>query len=370
MRAFCGWDIGGAHLKAARWAGANGGPREAIVWRRQAFEIWKEPQRLSEALTGIAGTLVTGAGGDRPAGAVWLRHAVTMTAELSDIFPERASGVRAILDACGTALGEFDVLGTHGELLSTDEARSMPERVAAANWMATATLAARLQEGRALLVDMGSTTTDIVPLEHGRAAPAGRCDLDRLRTGELLYTGLLRTPPSALTDRVPIDGGSCGVSPEFFTQMADVYLLLGRISADQYSVPTPDRRGTSEGECAARLARLVCSEPSRIGVAGLRTLALHLEDRQIGNVSAAIRRVAGAAAMLPSNAGPPVAIVAGAGWFLAAEAARRAGLQPVRLATLRPDLGTDWDEVAPAAALAVLLAEPAREDRTHGERLE
>ena len=134
--------------------------------------------------------------------------------------------------------------------------------------------------------------------------------------------------------------------------MGDVYLMLGRIGANQYTVPTPDGRGRTREECAARLARLICAEPRDLGSEALLALASYLEDRHVERIAEGLRDV------LSRRPGAErLAIVAGAGGFLAEEAARRAGMRAERLSHLLPALGAGWDVVAPAAALALLLAE-------------
>ena len=50
----------------------------------------------------------------------------------------------------------------------------------------------------ALLIDVGSTTADVVPIVAGRVAATGRNDLERLQAGELVYTGVLRTNLAAI----------------------------------------------------------------------------------------------------------------------------------------------------------------------------
>jgi probable H4MPT-linked C1 transfer pathway protein len=343
----CGWDIGGVHLKAAAFdlTGRGG----LLAWRQEPFEIWRDPGSLTARLGALAASLPAPA--DRSSSRA-MRHAVTMTAELSDVFPSRAAGVRFILAACRESLGgDLRVLRTSGDLVAIEAARRDPDGVGAANWMATAMVAARALGGSGVLVDTGSTTTDIVPLASGRPAPRGRSDLERLACGELVYSGLLRTPPAALADRVPLRGGWCRTAPEHFTSMADVYVLLGRIDPSSCTVPTPDGRGRTSSECAARLARLVCAEPGDLGEDELLSLAEFLADRQAEGIAAAIREVA------TRNPGVGRAVVAGAGAILAADAAARAGLVPVRLAELVPGRGDGWDVVAPAACLALLLAE-------------
>jgi probable H4MPT-linked C1 transfer pathway protein len=361
-----GWDIGGVHLKVA-CLGSRGGIAERLVCRQEGFQIWREPERLAARLGDLLDQVLRDAGvaSERPDAAP--RHAVTMTAELSDVFPDRRAGVRSILAASARALATpgadpdaILVLSSDGSLLPMSEASEVPQRVAAANWSASAWFAARLaarlepaaEGGRALFIDVGSTTTDIIPLRDGRADPAGCTDLERLLSGELIYTGFLRTPPCALADRVPLGDKSCRVAPEAFTIMGDAYLLLGRIAEAQYTVPTPDGRGCSREEAAARLARLVCAEPRDLGADRLLAMAAFLEDRQTEEIARGIRQV------LSHRPGRTTrAIVAGAGAFLAEAAALRADLRPSRLSDLLPSLGGGWDAHAPAAALAIRLAE-------------
>lgn len=65
-----------------------------------------------------------------------------------------------------------------------------------------------------ILVDIGSTTTDIIPIRNGSEAARGKYDIERLNTGELVYTGMLRTNVATIVDRVPIDDKWYRVSSE------------------------------------------------------------------------------------------------------------------------------------------------------------
>jgi probable H4MPT-linked C1 transfer pathway protein len=342
MTDFCGWDIGGVHLKLSRLRCQ--GDTASILTRIVPFEIWKEPAGLAPRIRAMVDEAEVEAGA---------AHGVTMTAELSDVYATRADGVRSILRACVEALPvEARVLDRHAVLLPFREAMERPLEVAAANWVATARLVG-LAVRDALLVDVGSTTTDIIPVRGGEPCPEERTDTGRLQSGELVYTGLLRTPPASLTDVVPLRGGPCRVAPEHFTNMGDAYLILGSIAAEDYTVPTPDGRGRTREEAMTRLARLVCADLDEIGPAAVETMARHLRDRQVDRVARAIRQV------LSRTQGGALttAVSAGAGTFLAEEAARRAGLDTVRLARIVPNVqGVRWDRSAPAAALALLMA--------------
>ena len=176
-RSVLGLDIGGANLKAAH---SNG------VARLHPFELWKNPAGLSEALRELMRTLP-----------VFDRLAVTMTGELCDCFETKRQGVQAILDAVESIRGAFPVRvwRNDGRFVEMAAARANPLGVAAANWLALATFAGRyLSSGAGLVIDVGSTTTDIVPMMESRPCPRGRTDPQRLRHRELVYTGVRRTP--------------------------------------------------------------------------------------------------------------------------------------------------------------------------------
>src|SRR4029077_20740111 len=172
-----GLDIGGANVKVAHSDGAAA---------LQPFELWKNPG----ALAALCRDLLS-----RQSAFDCL--AVTMTGELCDCFATKRDGVAAILDAVTAVGGKYPVRvwQSDGRLVDVATAKAMPLQTAAANWLALAEYAGRyLPEGPGLLVDVGSTTTDIVPLDDGRPIPLGRTDLERLRSGELVYTGVRRTP--------------------------------------------------------------------------------------------------------------------------------------------------------------------------------
>src|SRR5206468_1228100 len=153
--------------------------------------------------------------------------AVTMTAELSDVFRTKREGVTFILDAMGAvARGRLAVFTTDGVFVNDAEARARPLAVAASNWMATAVLVTRHLTD-ALLVDIGTTTTDVVPIQGGRVVARGRTDPERLLAGELVYTGTVRTNVAAIVARVPLWGGECPVAAEYFAVSSDAHLLLG-----------------------------------------------------------------------------------------------------------------------------------------------
>ena len=326
-------DIGGANTKAAWLDGAT------LRTVSRPFEIWRDRAALAAVLREVADDVCAGA----PRAV-----AITMTAELSDAFRTKREGVTFVLDAAEQALGDrpLSVLTTEGELVSVEQARARPWDVAAANWVATARAVAEVQPD-ALLVDVGSTTADVIPIADGRVAATGRNDLERLLAGELVYTGALRTNLAAIAPRVPVRGDWCPVASEYFAISADVHLVLGHLTTEAYDCPTPDGRPATVAFARERIARLVCSDVDQLEAGEIDAIAAFLHGEQLRQLEEAARRVHGA---LPPQA-PVVAV--GAGAFLARPVADRLGRA---LADAPAPWGATGGEVAPAAALAALLA--------------
>ena len=326
-----GWDVGGVNTKVARVVRGT-----VAAARAQPYEIQRDPTALGSLLARLAAE-------QRAAGAA---HAVTMTAELSQFFRTKREGVCFVLDAVTAAFPEADVwvYAADGRFLSVAAARIEPLAVAAANWAATAQLVAR-SFPEAIVIDTGTTTTDIIPIAGGRVAARGRTDHERLREGELVYTGALRTPVEAIAHEVALHGAPVGVSAEGFALAGDVHLWLGSLAPEDYTVPTPDGRPATREFAGERLARVICADRELLDEAAIEAIARSLADAQVARVSAAVERVA--------RRHPRVAyaVVTGLGDFIAAAAARHAGLRVTHLAER---LGPAARH-APAAAVALLL---------------
>jgi probable H4MPT-linked C1 transfer pathway protein len=324
MLATLAMDIGGANTKAAWLRGT------ALRTVSRPFEVWRDRGALTRVLREVADL--------GPADAV----AITMTAELSDAFRTKREGVTFVLDAAEDALGEPRVLTTAGELVSVAVARSRPWDVAAANWVATA-LAVAEAHPDALLIDVGSTTADIVPIAGGRVVATARTDLERLLAGELVYTGVLRTNLAAIAPRVPVRGGWCPVSSESFAISGDVWLVLGRLGEAAYDCPTPDGRPATVAFARERIARLVCADVEQLEAGEIDAVAAFLGGAQVRQIEAAARRV-------QRTLAPDAPVVAaGSGVVLAREVAARLGREVA-------DPPAAWGSAASAVALAMLAA--------------
>jgi hypothetical protein len=326
-----GLDVGGANTKAAA---VDADDRIRVA--SEPFEVWRRPDALSRAIASVVGRLELD---DSPV-------ALTTTAELVDAFGTKRDGVLHVLEATRQALPgrRLRVLTTAGELIGLEEAQAAPLRCAAANWMATAMLVARWVPD-AILVDCGGTTTDVIPIAGGEVVAHGRTDVERLLSGELVYTGALRTNVAAIVSHVPIGSRPCPVSSELFAISADAHLLRGNLAPEDCTCTFPDGRGASIPEARARLARVVCADPEQLADGDLEAIAAAVEEAQVAAITAALRRVAA------EVAGHAPVVTAGIGEFLARPAAKRCGLA---IHAGAGPLAGPAGEVAAAVALSVL----------------
>jgi probable H4MPT-linked C1 transfer pathway protein len=289
-------------------------------------------------------------------------HAATMTGEMVDLFADREEGVATLAARLAEALGPTLRLYAVGPGFSAPhDARRQWRAIASANWHASAAVLAP-RVGDALLLDIGSTTTDAIALRGGRAAASGMTDAERLATGELVYQGVVRTPLCALAARVPFDGSSINVMNEFFATSADVYRLTGELDPAHDQDDAADSGSKSPDATRRRLARMIGRDARDHGAEQWLALARSWRRAQVAEIEGQLLRVAAAAGL--AEDAPLVG--AGCGAFLAADIARRTG-RPYRRfadvvspsgASIDPTLARWIDVCAPAVAVALLaLAE-------------
>jgi (4-(4-[2-(gamma-L-glutamylamino)ethyl]phenoxymethyl)furan-2-yl)methanamine synthase len=331
-----GWDIGGAHLKAAR---VKGGRVEAVV--QAATPLWLGLDSLESAFDALGAQL-----GQAD------RHVITMTGELCDAFPSRREGVAGLAAIAADHLApSIPVLyaGRAG-FVELGEAAARAADIASANWHASAALVAlRLRDG--LFIDIGSTTADLIPIVAGRVAAVGYSDAERLAAGELIYTGMTRSFVMSMASRAPFRGAWTPLMNEYFASSADVHRILGHLPDDADKMATADGREKTVEASRARLARMIGREADEGADSEWAGLAAWFAEAQI-------RQITDAALLRLSRSDVPVAapvVAAGVGEGLAAEAARR---------LLRPCLGfssliaapAEASNCAPAVAVALLGA--------------
>jgi probable H4MPT-linked C1 transfer pathway protein len=329
-----GLDIGGANLKAADGHG----------WAQSVpFPLWRRPEQLTERLAQrIDGSPLSQA------------LAATMTGELCDCFETKPAGVRHIVDSLLAAAGnrQVRVYCVDGRFVGADEAREQPHLAAASNWHALASFVCRFISSRTgLLIDIGSTTTDIIPLVDSCVAARGRNDTERLLSQELLYRGVGRTPICALTDALPLRNQLCRIAAEFFATTADAHVLLGNLPEDPTADWTADGRPLTKACAKQRLARQLCADRADLTPEVLLNIADTVHGIQGDELTRAIEAVTTAMPQPPSRC-----ILSGAGEFLARSVAAKV-LGDAQILSLADLIGPHASSSAPAHAVAVLAAE-------------
>ncbi|MCW4031420.1 MAG: H4MPT-linked C1 transfer pathway protein [Candidatus Bathyarchaeota archaeon] len=320
MATVVGWDIGGANTKAVLLRTENGCVEE-IRTAIEYFPIWKAPEKLTSVLTmlkkRISGSLkLDGIG-------------LTMTAELSDAFRTKREGVNHILTCSERAFVDLPVfvLNVDAMLKSMGEARCEPLKVAAANWVATGWLIAQLAKN-CVVVDVGSTSTSIIPVVNGFVSGCGKTDFDKLIVGELVYTGILRTNVAAIVSSVPLRGVTVRVASELFALSGDVHRILGNISEKDYITETTDGRGKTRRDALARLARVVCADIEMLKEGEIVQIAKYVHSKQIEQVAEGLCQVCSRVRSLAKSRVPVV--VTGAGKdFIARSAAQNLGVDEI-----------------------------------------
>jgi probable H4MPT-linked C1 transfer pathway protein len=277
-----------------------------------------------------------------------------MTGELCDNFASRADGVREILDVVTEVLGAQQTrvyAGTHG-WYDLDSIQALtPEWVASANWHAMAAALA-LAYDDAVLIDIGSTTTDIIPISQGLVVSRGNDDASRLTVDELVYSGVVRTPLMSICDRVPVAGNWQRLAAEHFASTADIYRILGELPEEVDLYDTADGAPKTSAASARRIGRMLGTDVSTVTTT-LRGVAQYFAYCQFDEIQRAFMAVRSRAGQQCNTL-----VGAGAGAFIVERIARFNDMDFVQYSALFDvvsELRKTVSTCAPAAAVAQLL---------------
>ncbi len=315
------FDIGGANTKRLAFDSDTGEVKSEIHY----FPFWQKKEEFESFLNYLTEDAD--------------RVGITMTAELCDVFESREEGVQYIVDTCEGVFEGPLYLSLKRKLLKADDIEN-PLELAAANWFGS-TYYLEKEFGEGILIDCGSTTTDIIPFKKGSEYP--KTDLERLTSGQLLYTGILRTPVSAIVSEVPLDGDLVPISSEYFAITADVYNVLGMLDEGAYSCDTPYGTGKSRSESMQRISRLLCADLDEVGEEAVVDICEHVHDAQVEGLSSLLKRH-----------DMERAYICGTGIKLAEDACHRAGLDAVDLS----DVTTAHDNLPCLGMAHMLIDEP------------
>jgi (4-(4-[2-(gamma-L-glutamylamino)ethyl]phenoxymethyl)furan-2-yl)methanamine synthase len=340
-----GWDIGGAHLKVAVINPAG----EIIAVYQEPCPLWKGLDQLQCAATRIMNE-VSG---------LHCRHAITMTGELVDLFENREDGVKQIIDTMTMLLPTKRCLvfaGAEGFVESGQVEASHYQAIASANWLASASFAAR-EGGSGLFVDVGSTTTDILLLNDGKVLAQGYTDYQRLLSRELIYTGIVRTAVMAVAQTACDQDQEIGLMAEYFATMADVYRVTGELNELHDQTETADGAEKTITASARRLSRMIGSDFFPEELPRWQQFAENIRAQQLQKIQRAceyrIQYV-----NFPKNS--PV-IGAGVGRFLVKQLAQLSGHPYLDFSDLFPECANQTGLMAADCAPAVAVACLARE---------
>ena len=342
-----GWDVGGAHVKVSM-LDARGDVRDVAQW---ACALWQGLDQLERTIDLVFERWPH-------ARTATARHAVTMTGEMVDLFEDRAHGVDAIARTLAARLrGPLRFYAGDAGWLDAGACGDGWRHVASANWLATAQcVASRL--ANAVLIDVGSTTTDIVPVAHARVAARGQSDAARLATGELVYHGVVRTPLCGLAHRIAFDGVESNVMNEWFATTADVYRLTGELDPACDLYPAADNGPKTAAASRMRIARMIGRDAHEADAHAWHAFAQRWRALQLDALAANLASVAAAHAAL---ARAPL-VGAGCGRFLVAALARAEGRDYVDFGDLAgvPAHHAAWTATcAPGVAVALLAVRDA-----------
>jgi len=235
---------------------------------------------------------------------------ISMTAELVDAYETKKQGVLDIAKKTENAFNNITskskntssksknsdsknipivYIGTKN-VLSTEDLKINPLEIAAANWIATAKIASKINPN-SIFIDIGSTTTDIIPIKEGKECAKGRSDYERLSTGELVYTGTLRTNLASFLDEIHFDGNDFNVASELFAITADVYNILDKITIDDYICHTCDGAGKSKEESARRISRVLCADLDILSFEDIIEISKYIHKKQVQQIAKSLEIV-------------------------------------------------------------------------------
>jgi len=333
-----GWDIGGAHLKVTR-CNQQGHLTHAI---EIPCPLWLGIKHLQQAIHTA----------QQQIGQQQTLAAITMTGELVDIFADRQSGVSHILDCLLQFIPEQHCMVYAGEAgwLSPTQAKEQWQQVASRNWQASAVFTAQ-QIKQGLFIDVGSTTSDIIPIQNNQAIPNAFSDFERQANSELHYAGAIRTPLIAIAHQAPFDGKFIRLAAEVFATTGDCWCLLDELDPTAICDSSADGQSWQQQDCARRLARLLGTDAAAHPPEHWQSLAQWFAAQQLDQLYTACKTVLSSHPTIT----PDAAIIgAGIGRFIIKHCAKKLGRNYIDFSQLIEPQSSQAADHAPAAAVALL----------------
>ena len=336
-----GWDVGGAHLKVAQATGA----RQISGVVQVPCQLWRGLDQLHASIDLIQEQIEF----------VHSMLAITMTGELVDYFNSRAEGICRISEIIGQRFSDREIVyfaGSNG-LVPANELDGQSVRVASANWLASGEFVS-MQLKDALVIDVGSTSTDVIGIRDHRVVNEGYTDSERLHARELVYCGVVRTPVFALCGAAQVGDYMIPPMNEYFASSADLYRITGELPAHADTGETPDGRGKDKMSSVIRLARIFGHDATKDQLDMWEAVASYVREQQLQVILNASRKQ-----MLRIGLSLEAPVVgAGVGRFLAQDISRRLNREYIDVADLfeheNTKAGVRVGDCLPAVSLACL----------------
>ena len=334
-----GLDIGGANLKLAS--------HDGCYVRSIAFPMWRRSTNLKDTIQELLDTYQAEHGG-------FDALAVTMTGELADCFTSKQQGVHFIAQATTEATAAFDTplvlfYETGGQWCDVHAIDSRWNTLAASNWYAMAQYICQiLPQGTHLVIDLGSTTTDIIPIIDGTIATDAVDDTSRLQQSQLVYCGVERTSLCSLASELSIDSVRTPIAREHFATTLDVFLLTDEVPERPTCNDTADGEAATKSAAHRRMARLICQCPELLTTLQTRQMALEIRANMVELLANATRQV-----MTKTGNTIDSVIAVGQGGFLLPDIVGDISIR--WLSDLHPKGCDSLARIGPAFAVAALL---------------
>ena len=345
-----GWDIGGAHVKAA----VLNLDAEVVAVYQEPCPLWKGLDQLQVAVHNI----------QQKIGILDYCHVITMTGELVDFFEDRNDGVKQIIATMLSLLSPRRCLFYAGEAGFLEDSQidaAHYQMIASANWLASASVAAQ-KKCDGLFIDIGSTTTDILLFREGQVQAEGYTDYQRLISQELIYTGIIRTAVMAVAQSAVDQNQVIGIMAEYFATMADVYRVTEELDERHDQSESADGAEKTKIASARRLSRMIGSDFYPEELPRWRLFAENIRAQQLQKIQQACEyRLQG----IDFSKSYPL-IGAGVGRFLVRQIAQTLGVTYIDFTELfqqvASPIGLTIADCAPAVAVAWLSRDAMNND--------
>jgi len=281
-----GLDIGGANTKYA-FIDTSEENAEILTVGSDYFPFWKENKNYSHYLQELKEKI------EEQYGIIEAVVFVT-TAELSDCFQTKKEGITTICNYVSQVFSDLSqgpyIYSSESSFISMAQATEQWLEVSATNWIVSANYLG-MKFPNVIMIDIGTTTTDIIPINDGKVVAEGYTDLERLISNELIYTGLLRSNIATILSEVKLQGKIIPVSSELFATIGDAFYLLELITSDEFSSETANGKSVTKENSLARIARVICADINQLSENEIKQIAKQAVNKQLEILTRALQKV-------------------------------------------------------------------------------